>query len=72
MNLLFDVNYFGRRIERHIKELFVFVTEPQMPPDNKAAERSLRHLAISRKVSSGTRPERGSYSKMTLALLFGT
>ena len=44
-----------RRIERHIKELFVFVAEPDVPADNNPAERSLRHLVISRKVSGGTR-----------------
>ncbi len=69
-----------RRIERHLKslprtgygELFVFVAEPAVPSDNNAAERSLRHLVVSRKVSGGTRSERGSNSKMTLASLFGT
>ena len=61
-----------RRIERHIKELFVFVAEPEVPGDNNAAERSLRHLVISRKISGGTRSERGTDSKMTLASLFGT
>ncbi len=61
-----------RRIERHIKELFVFVAEPTVPADNNPAERSLRHLVISRKVSGGTRSERGTNSKMTLASLFGT
>ena len=61
-----------RRIERHIKELFVFVAEPAVPSDNNAAERSLRHLVVSRKISGGTRSERGTDSKMTLASLFGT
>ena len=69
-----------RRIERHIKslprtgygELFVFVAEPDVPADNNAAERSLRHLVISRKISGGTRSEQGTESKMTLASLFGT
>ena len=61
-----------RRIERHIKELFVFVAEPAVPSDNNAAERSLRHLVISRKISGGTRSERGTDSKMTLVSLFGT
>ena len=55
-----------RRIERHIKELFVFASHPETPPDNNAAERSLRHLVISRKISGGTRSEAGSDSKMTL------
>ncbi len=57
-----------RRIERHLKslprtgsgELFVFVAEPAVPSDNNAAERSLRHLVVSRKVSGGTRSERGT------------
>ena len=61
-----------RRIERHIKELFVFVSHPEAPSDNNAAERSLRHLVISRKISGGTRSQPGSDSKMTLASLFGT
>ena len=61
-----------RRIERHIKELFVFVAEPDVPSDNNPAERSLRHLVISRKISGGTRSEQGTESKMTLASLFGT
>ena len=60
-----------RRIERHIKELFVFVSHPETPPDNNAAERSLRHLVISRKISGGARSGAGSDSKMTLASLFG-
>ena len=61
-----------RRIERHIKELFVFVAEPEAPADNNAAERSLRHLVVSRKISGGTRSEQGTESKMTLASIFGT
>ena len=61
-----------RRIERFIKELFVFVAEPGVPSDNNAAERSLRHLVVSRKVSGGTRSQQGTEDKMTLASLFGT
>ena len=61
-----------RRIERHIQELFVFVAEPAVPSDNNPAERSRRHLVISRKVSGGTRSEQGTERKMTLASTFGT
>ena len=61
-----------RRIERFIKELFVFVSHPGVPPENNAAERSLRHLVVSRKISGGTRSERGTNTKMALASLFGT
>ena len=60
------------RIERFIKELFVFVAEPGVPSDNNAAERSLRHLVISRKISGGTRSQQGTEDKMTLASLFGS
>ena len=61
-----------RRMENHIKELFVFVAEPDVPADNNAAERSLRPLVTSRKISGGTRSQRGTETKMTLASIFGT
>ncbi len=61
-----------RRIHRFIKELFVFVGDPLVPSDNNAAERSLRHLVTSRKISGGTRSQQGTTSKMSLASLFGT
>ena len=61
-----------RRMERFIKELFVFVAHPDAPPQNNAAERSLRPLVTSRKISGGTRSQQGSNSKMALASLFGS
>ena len=69
-----------RRIKNHIKslprtgcgELFVFVAEPEVPPDNNAAERSLRPVVTSRKISGGTRSTQGTDTKMTLASVFGT
>ena len=61
-----------RRMENHIKELFLFVAEPEVPPDNNAAERSLRQVVISRKISGGTRSAAGTDTKMTLASIFGT
>ena len=48
------------------------MAEPDVPSDNNPAERSLRHLVISRKVTGSTRSERGTESKMTLASIFGT
>jgi hypothetical protein len=50
----------------------VFVVEPAVPPDNNAAERSLRHLVTSRKISGGTRSAAGTETKMALSTLFGT
>jgi len=50
----------------------MFVTDPAVPPTNNAAERSLRHLVIARKISGGTRSAVGTHTRMTLASLFGT
>jgi hypothetical protein len=55
-----------RRIERFIEELFAFVADPAVPPENNAAERSLRHLVTSRKISGGTRSPQGTSSKPVL------
>jgi hypothetical protein len=60
------------RIERFLPELFVFVADPRVPADNNAAERSVRELVVSRKISGGSRSERGSETKSILASLFGT
>jgi transposase len=60
------------RIAQHSAELFVFVAQPEVPSDNNAAERSLRHLVTSRKISGGTRSEQGTRTKVTLASLFGS
>ena len=61
-----------QRIERHLSDLFVFVEDPAVPATNNAAERSLRHLVVSRKISGGTRSAEASATKMTLASVFGT
>jgi hypothetical protein len=60
------------RIGRFEGELFAFVGRPGVPSENNAAERSLRHLVISRKISGGTRSPTGTATKMALSSLFGT
>jgi transposase len=60
------------RIERFLPELFVFVADARVPADNNAAERSVREVVVGRKISGGTRSERGSETKSILASLFGT
>jgi len=62
----------GARMRRYLASLVVFVTEPEVPATNNAAERSLRPLVVSRKISGGTRSGRGTATKMTLASLVGT
>jgi uncharacterized coiled-coil protein SlyX len=61
-----------RRVARYLADLFVFVLHPQVPSDNNAAERSLRHLVTARKVSGGTRSPEGTDTRLTLATVFGT
>lgn len=62
----------SKRIAQYLGELLTFVREPGVPPDNNAAERSLRHLVTSRKISGGSRSPDGTDTKMALATLFGT
>jgi hypothetical protein len=62
----------AKRLRRYEGELFTFVTEPGVPADNNAAERSLRHLVTQRKISGGTRSPQGSDTLMGASTLFGT
>ena len=62
----------AKRLLRHQDELFVFVIEPGVSADNNLAERSLRPLVVSRKISGGTRSPVGSQTRMVLTSLFQT
>jgi hypothetical protein len=62
----------ARRIHRYRGRLFVFVSEPAVPPDNNAAERAIRPYVMIRKVSGGTRSAAGSLTQSVLLSLFGT
>ncbi len=61
-----------RRIDKYRHALFTFVREAGVPAHNNAAERSVRHEVISRKISGGTRSPHGTQVRTTLATLFGT
>jgi transposase len=60
------------RALKYISELFTFVRFSNVLPDNNTAERALRHLVVSRKISGGTRSSKGSETKSILSSLFGT
>jgi transposase len=60
------------RILRHLESLLVFVADPNVPPTNNAAERSLRHLVTIRKISGGSRSATGTETRMTTASLYCT
>jgi hypothetical protein len=62
----------AERMRRHLLEWFVFVEHPEAPSTNNLAERSLRPAVIARKISGGTRSDKGSTTKTRLLTLFGT
>jgi len=62
----------AQRIMKHLGEMFVFVEHPQVPADNNLAERSRRPAVTARKISGGTRSDKGSQTKMALLSHFGT
>lgn len=61
-----------KRLLRHDVELFQFVRQAGLAADNNLAERSVRPLVMARKISGGTRSERGSTTRMQLQTLFAT
>jgi transposase len=62
----------GKRLLRHLDELFQFVAHSNLASDNNLAERSLRSLVVQRKISGGSRSSDGSQTTMRLATLFQT
>jgi transposase len=62
----------AERMRQHLLEWFVFVEHPEVPATNNLAERSLRPTVIARKISGGTRSDKGSTTKTRLLSLFGT
>jgi hypothetical protein len=62
----------AERIERFIAELLTFVQYPDVPSENNAAERAIRPAVVARKISGGTRSEKGSKTSSVLRTLFET
>lgn len=52
---------------RDIDSLFIFVTDPSVDPTNNISERELRHLVLIKKISFGSKSQRGA--KTTALLL---
>ena len=55
-----------RRIDWFLDELFEFVVDPAIPPDNNLAERSLRPLGVARTISGGTRSDAGLQPRLSM------
>jgi transposase len=62
----------AERMTGFIGELFAFVADPEIPSENNAAERAIRPAVVARKISGGTRSEKGSKTMSTLRSLFET
>ena len=50
----------ANRIRKYWLSIFRFVYEPDCPPTNNEAERALRHVAIDRRITQGTRGNNGN------------
>ncbi len=61
-----------QRVQKYLAELFTFIADPRVPADNNAAERSVRPIAVRRKISGGTRSAAGSLMRTVLWTLVDT
>jgi len=57
---------------RHPDNLYHWVKNPEVPPDNNYAERSLRQTVIARKMSYGSQSQRGARTREILMSVVGT
>lgn len=57
---------------RDVENLFRFVTDPEIPSTNNVSERELRHLVLMRKVSNGSRSQRGAAATAMLTSVIQT
>lgn len=62
----------ARWMHRHIDELFTFVRVPGVAGTNNLAERTVRPHVIARKISGGSRSQRGTTIRCDLATVFYT
>ena len=65
-------NALAKRLLRHQDELFQFMVRDGVSADNNLAERTLRPLVVIRKISGGTRSDKGTKTRLGLASLFET
>ena len=62
----------AERMTGFIGELFAFVQCTEIPSENNAAERAIRPAVVARKISGGSRSEKGSKTCSILRSLFET
>ena len=66
-----DCQRFVKRLRREIDHLFVFMNSVA-EYHNNYSEQSLRGFALARKVSYGSRSDRGLYNTETIAMIYET
>ena len=54
-------------LRKNKQKYFTFLKSPNIPIDNNKAERALRHLVIKRKISFGSKTQRGAETTSILA-----
>ena len=54
-------------LQKNTEHYFTFLKYPTIPIDNNKAERALRHLVIKRKISFGSKTQRGAETTSILA-----
>ena len=62
----------GKRLRKFKKELTAFLWEKDLEGTNNAAERAIRPMVVARKISGGSRSDKGAKAFATLASLLRT
>ena len=60
------------RFREHREHLFVFLSDPAVPPTNNASEQALRHSVVHRKVTGGFRSDWGAEAHAILTTVLDT
>lgn len=55
-----DCKRLAKRVKKYLSDLLLWLLEPEVKPDNNAAERGLRPAVIVRKTSGGSRSKQGA------------
>ena len=67
-----EAHNMAKRFQKHGKEYFEFITTPGIDPTNNIAERAVRFVVIDRRITQGTRSEKGRESSERLWSVIGT
>ena len=69
---MYSCRQLAARIQRHLDELLVWLSNPAVRPDNNVAERALRPAVVTRKTSFGSRSKEGAQAFARLLSLIQT